>query len=90
MILFTFGVAGSIQSPVTRVPWALTIGWLLAIVPLVFAIQYYIRTPNHDGEECECQDPALQVSRGMVSGVWCLKILTSGNRGDMAATWNRR
>jgi hypothetical protein len=27
--------------------------WLLAIGPLVYAIQFYVRTKNHDGEQCE-------------------------------------
>ena len=51
MGLFLFGIAGAVKSPVTRVPWALAFGWLLAIIPLAFSIQYYIRSPNHDGEQ---------------------------------------
>jgi len=50
LALFIFGIAGAVESPVTNVPWALCVGWLLAIVPLVFSIQYYLRHPNHDGE----------------------------------------
>jgi len=50
LALFLFGIAGAVESPVTNVPWALCVGWLLAIIPLVFSIQYYLRHPNHDGE----------------------------------------
>ena len=28
--------------------------WFLAHGPLTYAVQYYVRQKNHDGEHCEC------------------------------------